>query len=89
MIRGHGGNIYDLARQLGCPPEEIVDLSSNVNPLGMPPGLLDGLRDRIGAIGVLPEADGRTAVRRMAALLGMDAGRILAANGTTHFIYSA
>ena len=88
MIRGHGGNVYDLARRLGCAPEEILDLSSNINPLGMPPGLLDHLRGRLGVIGVLPEADGRSAARHMAALLGLSADRILAGNGTTQFIYS-
>ena len=33
MIQGHGGNIFDLARQLGCAPEEIIDMSSNVKGL--------------------------------------------------------
>jgi len=34
MQKGHGGNIYDLARRLGCEPFEIIDMSSNVKPLG-------------------------------------------------------
>jgi threonine-phosphate decarboxylase len=88
MIQGHGGNIYDLARRLGCAPEEILDLSSNINPLGMPPDLLDHLRGRLGVIGALPEADGRSAARHMAALLGLSAELVMAGNGTTHFIYS-
>jgi len=36
MINGHGGNIYDIAHRLGCAPSEIIDMSSNVNPLGPP-----------------------------------------------------
>ncbi|MCK7507856.1 MAG: adenosylcobinamide-GDP ribazoletransferase [Desulfobacterales bacterium] len=43
MIGGHGGNIYELRRRLGCSPADIVDLSSNVNPLGPPPGLCEFL----------------------------------------------
>jgi threonine-phosphate decarboxylase len=89
MIHGHGGNIYATARRLGCLPEDIVDMSSNINPLGMPPGLLEYLRDRLETVGVLPEADGRSAARQMAGLLGVDERRILAGNGTTHFIYTA
>ena len=88
MIQGHGGDIYTTARRLGCRPEDIADMSSNINPLGMPPGLLAHLRDRLDAVGVLPEADGRTAARHMAGLLGVDDRRVLAGNGTTHFIYT-
>ena len=35
MIR-HGGNRMEFARLAGCAPEEILDFSVNLNPLGMP-----------------------------------------------------
>jgi threonine-phosphate decarboxylase len=89
MIQGHGGDIYKTAHSMGCLPEDVVDMSSNINPLGMPPGLLEFLRDRLDTVGVLPEADGRSAAKHMAGLLGVDESRVLAGNGTTHFIYSA
>jgi threonine-phosphate decarboxylase len=89
MIQGHGGNIYAMARHLGCRPDEIIDMSSNINPLGMPPGLSAYLHDHLDRVGALPEVDGRTAIKHMAGLLGVDARRILAGNGTTQFIYSA
>jgi len=89
MIEGHGGNIFGLAEQLGCRPEEIVDMSSNINPLGTLPGLIDHLKDRLDRIRVLPEVDGRAATRAIAALLGVAAERVLAGGGTTQFIYTA
>lgn len=89
MIQGHGGNIYAMARQLGCHPDEIIDMSSNINPLGMPPGLMDRLRERLNRAGVLPEVDAAAAVEGMATLLEVDAERVLAGNGTTQFIYTA
>ena len=52
MIAGHGGNIYELARRLGCSPFEIEDVSSNVNPLGPPPGLSEFLAGCMPAITV-------------------------------------
>lgn len=88
MIHGHGGNIYAMARQLGCRPDEIIDLSSNINPLGMPPGLMPYLHERLGTIGALPEVDSRTAVAHIATLLDVHPDRILAGNGTTQFIYN-
>ena len=36
MIKGHGGNIEELAATLECAINEIIDMSSNLNPLGPP-----------------------------------------------------
>lgn len=89
MIQGHGGNVVGLAKQLGCRPEDIIDMSSNINPLGALPGLIEHLKERLSRITSLPEVDGRGAVQAIAALLGVDAERVLAGGGTTQFIYSA
>ena len=89
MIQGHGGNIVAVAEQLGCRPEEIIDMSSNINPLGTMPGLIAHLKERLDRIRVLPEVDGRAAVRAIAALLEVAEQRVLAGGGTTQFIYLA
>jgi threonine-phosphate decarboxylase len=89
MIHGHGGNIYALAGRLGCDAVDIIDMSSNINPLGMPPGLMQALQTQLDAAGLLPEVDGRAMIDGMADLLGVAPDRMLAGNGTTQFIYSA
>ncbi len=89
MIQGHGGNIVAMAEQLGCRQDEIIDMSSNINLLGTMPGLIEHLRSRLDRIRVLPEVDGRAAVKAIAALLGVAEQRVLAGGGTTQFIYSA
>jgi threonine-phosphate decarboxylase len=89
MIQGHGGNVRAMARQLGCRPDEIADMSSNINPLGMPPGLSAHLREHLDRVGVLPEADAVTAVQQISGLLDIDPDRVLAGSGTTQFIYTA
>ncbi len=88
MIRGHGGNIYDIARRLGCAPSEIVDMSSNVNPLGPPPGLETYLKENLNVITALPEADSNLLVHSFAERYGVDSEFVLAGNGSTQFIYS-
>ncbi len=88
MIDGHGGNIYKLAARLACAPDEIIDMSSNVNPLGTMPGLVTFLKDNIKAIGKLPEADSITSVNAFAVRYDLDPDLVLAGNGTTQFIYS-
>lgn len=88
MIRGHGGNIYSMARAVGCKPEDFIDMSSNTNPIGVMPGLLDYLRENIDAVAVHPEVDSRALVEIFSAHYNIDADFVLAGNGTTQFIYN-
>lgn len=89
MIQGHGGNVRSLATRLGCPVDAITDMSSNINPLGSPPGLLEHLAGHIACIQSLPEVDARTAAQSLAQLLAADPERVLLGPGTTQFIYTA
>jgi threonine-phosphate decarboxylase len=87
MIHGHGGNIYDLARRLGCRPEDIVDMSSNVNPIGPPPGLMAHLQDQLELITRLPEVDAGEAAAAFARRHSVAPEKVIGANGTTQFIH--
>ncbi len=87
MIHGHGGNIFDNARQLGCNPADILDMSSNVNPLGLMPGLIHHLALQLEQITALPEADAGSITRLFSDLHGMATEKVLAGNGTTQLIY--
>jgi threonine-phosphate decarboxylase len=88
MIQGHGGNIYDVARKLGCKPFEIIDMSSNVNPLGPPPGLKEHLKENLDLITALPEVDAKEITNKFVHRYGLDPECVLAGNGTTQFIYA-
>jgi threonine-phosphate decarboxylase len=89
MIQGHGGNVFALAKELGCPAEAIIDMSSNINPLGTMPGLIEHLKKHLSRIRVLPEVDALASIHAIAALLDVEPERILAGGGTTQFIYTA
>ena len=88
MIIGHGGNIYDIAHRLGCEPSDIIDMSSNVNPLGPPPGLMAFLQENLNVITALPQVDARLLVHSFAGRYGVDSDCVLAGNGSTQFIYA-
>ena len=77
MIKGHGGNIHDLARELDCSPDDIVDMSSNINPLGPPPGLLEHLQRELNAITALPEVDGQSLLEAFADYYQINSDRVL------------
>ncbi|MCF8026243.1 MAG: aminotransferase class I/II-fold pyridoxal phosphate-dependent enzyme [Desulfobacteraceae bacterium] len=87
MIHGHGGNIFAAAEALGCRPEDITDMSANINPLGPMPGLLEHLGQNIENVCRLPEVDAYRAVKAYACWQGIDENRIIAGAGTTEFLY--
>lgn len=87
MLMGHGGNIHALAARLGCPAEAICDMSSNVNPFGPPPRLMDHIRNELDRITTLPEVDAGAMTRAFAARHGLDPRTVLAGNGSTQLIY--
>jgi len=84
----HGGDILSMAKRLGCGVGDIIDLSSNLTPLGMVPGLREVLCERLQEISFLPESGSETLVRLFAEKYGCALRQVLAGNGTTEFIYA-
>ncbi|MCP4746034.1 MAG: pyridoxal phosphate-dependent class II aminotransferase [Desulfobacteraceae bacterium] len=88
MKQGHGGNVYKLAAELGCPESQIIDFSSNINPLGTMPQLISQLKDNLAVIGRLPEADSANLAIVFARACNTSPENVLAGSGTTQFIYA-
>jgi threonine-phosphate decarboxylase len=88
MINGHGGDIYGIAQNLGCRPSDIVDMSSNVNPLGPMPELLTHLADHLDSVAYLPQVDAQSIRVAFAQYHGFDPGLLWAGNGSTQWIYT-
>ncbi len=88
MITGHGGNVNALADRLQCPIDEITDMSSNLNPLGPPPGLAEFIKNNIHRICSLPDVDASKMVRAFSGYYNINSDRVIAGNGTTWFIYT-
>ena len=88
MIQGHGGNKQKLADRLGCPVENITDMSSNLNPLGPPERIHALIREKISAIHALPEPDAKGMAQGFARYHDIDPKAVIPGNGTTFFIYT-
>ena len=84
----HGGDILSMAKRLGCALSDLIDLSSNLTPLGMPPGLREELSERLSEISFLPESGSETLVHLFAGKYSCSPQQVLAGNGTTEFIYA-
>ena len=87
MKIAHGGNILATAKQLGCQTDELIDMSSNLTPLGMVPGLREELKDHLSEIAFLPETGSEILCGLFADKHGLQQEQVLAGNGTTEFIY--
>ena len=88
MSSDHGGNVYALAQRLGCRPTDIIDVSSNINPLGPMPELMDYLRANLEAITALPDVYSEQMIQKYAAMLGIGTNTVVAGAGTTQLIHA-
>ncbi len=88
MIKGHGGNVQALAKMHNCSIDEIIDMSSNINPLGPPEGLEKFIAANIHLIRSLPQPDAADMVESFSRYYNVPLERVIAANGTTWFIYT-
>ena len=84
----HGGNIFATARALGCEAKDLIDMSSNLTPLEMVPGLREVLAQRLEEISFLPETESETLRRLFAHKFGLQEEEVLVGNGTTEFIFA-
>jgi histidinol-phosphate/aromatic aminotransferase/cobyric acid decarboxylase-like protein len=73
----HGGDGERVARALGLPPDEVLDLSQSLNPVA--PDVAPVVARCAGAARRYPDATGAT--RALAAAIGADPERLVLTNG--------
>jgi threonine-phosphate decarboxylase len=83
----HGGNVYELASAIGCSPDDILDYSASINPLGPPPGLSELLTRHFHWLQHYPDIKNHQLIESLAELHGIDPECISVGNGSTELIY--
>ncbi len=83
----HGGNVFALARSLGIPPEELLDFSANINPLGPAPGVREAVCSSFHRNLHYPDGGCVELRGALAGFHGIGVGNIVVANGSTELIY--
>ncbi len=81
----HGGLDLTELQQLGLRPEEVVDFSAGINPLGTPQEILDAIADVDPS--VYPDRDCVEMRHALSAKLGVRPECILIGNGSTELIH--
>jgi threonine-phosphate decarboxylase len=84
----HGGEVWEAEKKTGLAREEIMDFSSNINPLGFSQKALEAIRNNLGQIPVYPDSTS-TALREAVAASfgGIDMNNVVVGNGSTELIY--
>lgn len=82
----HGGNILKLAQTIGCKPEEILDFSANINPLGFPEWLRPFIHSKISDLLVYPDPNYSSLKNKLYSKYGIHPDRIAIGNGASELI---
>ncbi len=85
--RYHGGDVLGFAARFGLDPESVLDFSSNINPYGPPPGVLETLRDNLHLVAPYPDRYCRSLRNALSERLGVPPEAILATNGAAEAFY--
>ena len=88
MQPGHGGNILKYAETAGCAPEDILDFSSSINPLGPPEFLRGTISRAVGSLIRYPDPASGKLVEASAGIFALAPERIVAGNGSNQLIFA-
>lgn len=83
----HGGNVFAVSRYLGVSPEDILDFSASINPLGPAPGVREALVTSFNRLVHYPDSDCTELREALAECHGVEPANICVANGSTQLIY--
>ncbi len=84
----HGAEVHGAAEQSGFKPQEILDFSSNVNPLGPSKRALDAAREAFSEITAYPDSNSNQLRQVIAShFSGINRDNIVIGNGSTELMY--
>lgn len=85
--RIHGGNIYEMAKRYNLAPENIVDFSASISPLGVPEKVMAAIEAALAAIRHYPDPECTNFCKAAAEYHGVSCQNILPGNGAAEIIY--
>lgn len=83
----HGGTVFAVARDLGVRPEDLLDFSASINPLGPAPGVREAVTAAFDRLVHYPDSQAVELREALARHHGLPPECICVANGSTELIY--
>jgi histidinol-phosphate aminotransferase len=81
-----GRPIEEVARELGLPPDEIIKLASNENPLGPSKKAVAAMRDAIRNVQLYPDGNAFYLKEKLAAKLNVSPTNLILGNGSNEIL---
>jgi len=85
----HGGDVWNKTKEFGISFEEIIDFSSNINPLGFPDKTEEIIRKNINLITRYPDPESNELKLSLGEVLNINPKNILIGNGSSELLYLA
>lgn len=82
----HGGNLYWAAALAGCLPQEILDFSASINPLGPPQSVKLAIQACIDTIRAYPDPHAQQFKQRLSQLHDLPPEWIIVGNGAAELL---
>ena len=83
----HGGDIWAVARRLGCDPKDILDFSASVSPLGPSSKALKSIKESLDLLPAYPDPCAVSFVRALRKYLSVEKKYLAVGNGSIELIY--
>jgi adenosylcobyric acid synthase len=84
---GHGGYINRLAREAGLRPDQVLDFSANINPLGPPEWFRSLISSQLSSLVHYPDPECSPLVEAIALHYRTDPQEIVVGNGSSELLY--
>ncbi|BDQ33782.1 cobyric acid synthase [Pseudodesulfovibrio portus] len=84
----HGGNVRRMAETVGCAPEEILDFSANVNPLGPPPWLGQVVGQALRFVDAYPDPECHDLIMAASEKYKVWPTQVVAGNGASELLFA-
>jgi threonine-phosphate decarboxylase len=85
----HGGRVYEAARRWGIAPEEVIDFSANINPLGPPPGALAAIENCLAPARLRAYPDTHAFISALADKHGVASNEIVVGAGSAALMFAS
>ncbi len=84
----HGGDIFEISNKIGLSPYNIIDFSSNLNPYGPPPKVIETIKSSVDFIKFYPDRNYSKLKKAIANYVNLPYDNIIVGSGTTELIHS-
>lgn len=84
----HGGKVYEAARRWHIDPEQVMDFSANINPLGPPDGVQAAIENGIRLLNLRAYPDANAFVSAVADKSRLVPDQIIVGSGTASLMFA-